>query len=102
MSSTYAYTANHGANTVTKIDLSTFTTVGSDLTVGSAPVSVTVDPSGTYAYVANISASTVTKINLSTFTTVGSDLTVGSSPYSIAIAIAIAPVISSGFFAYFG
>ena len=75
--STYAYTANYGDNTVTKINLSTFATVGSALSVGSNPYSITIDPSGTYAYVANESDSTVTKINLSTFATVGSALHFG-------------------------
>ena len=82
----YAYVANFGGGTVTKINLSTFLTVGSALAVGSGPYSIAIDPAGAYAYVANYSGGTVTKINLSTFTTVGSALTVGSSPQSIAIA----------------
>jgi YVTN family beta-propeller protein len=81
---TYAYVANEGG-TVTKINLSTFATVGSALAVGSNPHSIAIDPTGTYAYVANYGASTVTKINLSTFLTVGSALAVGSSPFGIAI-----------------
>ena len=63
----YAYTANYGGSTVTKIDLSTFLTVGSALTVGSSPYSIAIDPTGTYAYMANYGGSTVTKINLCTF-----------------------------------
>ena len=82
----YAYTANEGGNSVTKIDLSTFTAVGTALAVGSNPFSIAIDPTGTYAYTANYSGNSVTKINLSTFLTVGSALTVGSGPYSIAIA----------------
>ena len=81
----YAYTANYGSNTVSKIDLSTFTTVGSALAVGAGPDAIAIDPSGTYAYTVNYTASTVSKINLSTFTTVGSALAVGASPYAIAI-----------------
>jgi hypothetical protein len=81
----YAYTANYGASTVTKINLSTFATVGSALAVGSYPYSIAVDPAGTFAYVANYNSSTVTKINLSTFLTVGSALAVGSDPYAIAV-----------------
>ena len=81
----YAYVANNGANSVTKINLSTFLTVGSALAVGSNPYSIAIDPTGTYAYVANDGANTVTKINLSTFLTVGSALAVGSDPVSIAI-----------------
>jgi DNA-binding beta-propeller fold protein YncE len=83
--SIYAYTANEGASTVTKINLSTFTTVGSALAVGSDPRSIAIDSTSTYAYTANSGASTVTKINLSTFTAVGSALAVGSGPFSIAI-----------------
>ena len=41
----YAYTANEGAGTVTKINLSTFLTVGSALTVGSNPYSIAIAPS---------------------------------------------------------
>src|SRR5487761_2057368 len=85
MAGTYAYVANYTASTVSKIDLSTFTAVGSALAVGTGPVSIAIDPSGTYAYVANNGASTVSKINLSTFTTVGSALAVGTHPQSIAI-----------------
>jgi YVTN family beta-propeller protein len=81
----FAYTANYGASTVTKINLATFLTVGSALAVGSDPYSIAIDPAGAYAYVANAGDSTVTKINLSTFLTVGSALAVGSDPYAIAI-----------------
>jgi YVTN family beta-propeller protein len=79
------YVTNQYANTVTKINLSTFATVGSALPVGSSPYSIAVDPTGTYAYVANEGDSTVTKINLSTFSVVGSALPVGSQPESIAV-----------------
>ena len=97
----YAYTANESASTVTKIDLSTFTTVGSALAVGSNPYSIAIDPTGTYAYTANESASTVTKIDLSTFTTIGGALTVGTNPFSIAIATA--PKIANyGFLMFMG
>jgi DNA-binding beta-propeller fold protein YncE len=81
----FAYTANYGASTVTKINLATFLTVGSALAVGSLPQSIAIDPAGAFAYTANYGASTVTKINLATFLTVGSALAVGSDPYSIAI-----------------
>ena len=50
MSSTYAYVANYTASTVTKINLSTFSAVGSALAVGTNPRSIAIDPSGTYAY----------------------------------------------------
>ena len=91
--STYAYVVNNGGPTVSKIDLSTFTTVGSALAVGTSPYGIAIDPSGAYAYVANSSSNTVSKIDLSTFTIVGSALTVGTGP----IAIAIDP---SGTYAY--
>ena len=98
MALAYAYVANSDDNTVSKINLSTFTAVGSALAVGSHPYSIAIDPTGTYAYVANYSDNTVTKINLSTFTAVGSALAVGSEPFSIAIAKAI----SSTFFPLLG
>ena len=95
--STYAYVANSDDNTVSKINLSTFTAVGSALAVGTHPYSIAIVPTSTYAYVANFTDSTVTKINLSTFLTVGSALAVGSGPYSIAIDSKSA-TINSGFF----
>ncbi len=52
----YAYTANYTASTVTKINLSTFLTVGSALTVGTGPFDIAIDPTGTYATVAGASA----------------------------------------------
>ena len=84
--STYAYVPSFWYNTVTKINLSTFTVVGS-LTVGSgrSDMAMAIDNTSTYAYVTNNDDSTVTKINLSTFTVVGSALTVGNGPISIAI-----------------
>ena len=42
----YAYTANYGGNSVTQINLSTFLTVGSALTVGSGPYSIAIAPTG--------------------------------------------------------
>ena len=83
--STFAYVANNVGNSVTKINLSTFATVGSALAVGSSPIAIAIDSTNTYAYVANFTGNSVTKINLSTFTAVGSALTVGSNPVSIAI-----------------
>ena len=97
---TYAYVTNEGANTVSKIDLSTFTTVGSALAVGTNPLGIAIDATNTYAYVTNISASTVSKINLSTFTTVGSALAVGANP--LGIAIAPTPKTNSNFFIFMG
>ena len=41
--SIYAYTTNAGGSTVTKINLSTFLTVGSALAVGSHPCSIACD-----------------------------------------------------------
>jgi DNA-binding beta-propeller fold protein YncE len=80
-----AYVTNVGGNTVTKIDLSTFTTVGSALAVDTDPYGITIDSTNTYAYVTNNGDGGVTKINLSTFSTVGSSLAVGPYPWGIAI-----------------
>ena len=47
---TYAYVANYSDSTVTKINISTFTTVGSALAVGTNPSSIAIQsvsaPSG--------------------------------------------------------
>ncbi|MGP8179653.1 MAG: YncE family protein, partial [Acidimicrobiales bacterium] len=52
----YAYVANYGG-TVTKINLSTFLTVGSALTVGTGPYSIAIAPSGATSITAAVSAS---------------------------------------------
>ena len=48
-----------------KINLSTFTVVGSPLTVTGVQT-MAIDSTSTYAYTANYNNNTVTKINLST------------------------------------
>ena len=62
----YACVTNYNDDTVTKINLSTFTT--QTITVGDKPEFIRIDPSGTYAYVTysiSSSADNVTKIRLS-------------------------------------
>ncbi|HEY5304560.1 MAG TPA: YncE family protein [Acidimicrobiales bacterium] len=81
---TNAYVTNQGAGTVTKVNLSTFTIVGSPLAVGSDTQGI-VCLGSTFAYVVSQNSNTVSLINLSTFTVVGSPLTVGSTPRQIAL-----------------
>ena len=88
---TYAYTANSGASTVSKIDLSTFLTVGSALGVGSGPYGIAIDPTNTYAYVWNDTDFSVSKVDLSTLLWVA-NIVVGTRPHSIAIAVGLNPM----------
>ena len=55
---TYAYVANTGGGTVSKINLSTFTVVGTALAVGSVPQGITIAPAsksnaGFFAFMGN-------------------------------------------------
>jgi len=63
---------------------------GSPFAAGSAPISVTVDPSGRFAYVANYGADTVSAYTINTFTgalreVAGSPFAAGISPYSVTV-----------------
>jgi DNA-binding beta-propeller fold protein YncE len=94
MATSPVYVANVNDGTISKIDTSTFTVVGSALAIGGrpsvpgtdyGPYVIAIDPAGTYAYVANYNTNNVTKISLASFTVVGSLLTVGAGPQSIVI-----------------
>ena len=85
---TYAYVGFYthlgsGADYVSQINLSTFTTV-STITVQYQAGCVVLDPTGTYLYAVNYGSNSVSKIAVSTFTVV-STLTVGSYPTWMAI-----------------
>jgi len=77
----FAYVANSGSGTVSKIKLAddTVTTIA----VGLVPYGVAINPAGSFAYVANSGSGTVSKIKLAddTVTTIA----VGSSPRGVAI-----------------
>src|SRR5665213_1124573 len=93
---TFAYVADFGASTVSKIDLSTNAVVGSPISLpaNSYPCRIAIDSSGTYAYVSDYGSANggvggvdaVSKIDLSTFTLVSTlPLPNGSNPEQIAV-----------------
>ena len=81
----FAYVANFNGNTVSVIDTTSNTVVGSPINVGSEPAAIAITPNGEFAYVANSGSNTVSVINTSTNTVVGSPIGVGSIPIAIAI-----------------
>jgi YVTN family beta-propeller protein len=80
---TFAYVANTGSNSVSKIDLANNTVVAT-ISVGTSPYEVAINPLGTFAYVANMNSGTVSKIDMATDTVVAT-ITVGSIPHGVAI-----------------
>src|SRR4051794_5561600 len=72
-----AYITNSGSNTVSVIDTTTNTLVGSPITVGGSPIGVAVTPDGSKVYVANNQDGTVSLISTATDTVVGSPIPVG-------------------------
>ncbi len=79
----YAYVANAGSGTVSVIDVTTNTVVGT-VTVGSGPYGVATTPGGSTAYVTNSGSNSVSVIDVATNTVVGT-VTVGKSPEGVAI-----------------
>ena len=79
---TFAYVANSGSASVSKINLAT-DTVATTITVGTSPGGVAINPAGTFAYVTQYGG-TVSKINLATDTVVAT-ISVGSGSGSVAI-----------------
>src|ERR1700690_3836552 len=79
-----AYVANDDIpGTITVINTSTNSVVGTPISVGAAPLGVVVNPAGTFVYVANSATNTVSIIN--TQTSGVQTITVGNNPYGIAI-----------------
>jgi DNA-binding beta-propeller fold protein YncE len=68
-SGAFAYVAitGPGSNSVRKIDLSTFKTVGQPVKVGQGPRMVVIDSAGSFAYTPNYLGRSVTRIALSKF-----------------------------------
>ncbi|MGA9140126.1 MAG: SdrD B-like domain-containing protein, partial [Methanocella sp.] len=62
----FAYVTNAGSNSVSVIDTSTNTVVGSPIPVGGAPVDVAITPDGTRVYVTNQASASVSVIDTST------------------------------------
>lgn len=80
---TYAYITNKGSNTMSIIDVSTNTVVGTvAIGVGTAPYAVAILPTGN-AYIANNGSGTVTVFSTTSNTIIGA-ITVGAGPLSIA------------------
>ena len=77
------YVANYGDNTVSVIDTSTNTVVGSPITVGSLPVAVAYASSNGDIYVVNEGDSSVSVIDTS-YNTVTTTIPVGYEPYGVA------------------
>jgi YVTN family beta-propeller protein len=74
----FAYVANEGDNTVSVIDTTTNTVVGTPILVGTAPWGVAVTPDGKHAYVANLNSNNISAIDTATNTVVG--IPVGANP----------------------
>lgn len=82
----YGYVCNTGSDSVTKIDLSTFTVSGSPLAVTGA-WKIVIDSGTAFAYVTGSSTGLVYQIDLSTFTVVNSVAVIIGSAYCDEIAI---------------
>jgi YVTN family beta-propeller protein len=78
-----AYVTNAGSNTVSVINTSTNSVMGS-VAVGPNPVSIAVSPSASAAYVTNAGSNSVSVIDTGALTLIKS-LTVGGNPLSIVI-----------------
>jgi len=79
----FAYITNYGSNNVSVIDTST-NTVTANVTVGTEPYGVAVNPAGTRVYVSNYLSNNVSVINTST-NTVTANVTVGTKPIGVAV-----------------
>ena len=80
------YVPNGGINTVSVIDTTTNTVVGSPIVVGNTPLGIAFDPVHDRMYVTNLNSNTVSVIDTNTNTVVGSPILVGNGPYAIAFA----------------
>jgi YVTN family beta-propeller protein len=78
-----AYVANAGANTVSVIDTTTNTVVGSAIAVGTLPVGVAVTPDGSQVYVTNVLDDTVSVIATASNTV--TTIPVGLAPFGMAM-----------------
>ncbi len=79
----FAYVANNSDGAVSVIDLATGDTV-TTITVGTAPVGVTLNPAGTTAYVSNFGSGTVSVIDTASNTATAT-ITVGAEPELLAV-----------------
>ncbi|HEY8903659.1 MAG TPA: beta-propeller fold lactonase family protein [Chthoniobacterales bacterium] len=82
----FAYTSNRDSNTISVIDLSSFSVVQTAST-GNSPFGLVLSPDGTRLYVANHFANTISVFSVSTGQlTPTATISVGESPRGIAIA----------------
>jgi YVTN family beta-propeller protein len=80
-----AYITNSTANTVSVIDTTMNTVIGSPVTVGTHPYGVAVTPDGSKVYVTNANSGTVSVIATASNTVVSSPITVGTAPEGVAV-----------------
>ena len=78
----HAYVTNSSDGTVSVIDTSTNTVVGSPIPVGSLPIGIAITKDGTHAYVVNDGSNNVSVLATASKTTVA----VGTSPFGVGIA----------------
>jgi YVTN family beta-propeller protein len=76
---------NWNSGTVSVIDTTTNTVVGTVFAVGLSPGELVVHPNGTRIYVANYWSGTVSVIDTATDTLVGMPIAVGTNPRSVAV-----------------
>jgi 6-phosphogluconolactonase (cycloisomerase 2 family) len=87
----FAYAANYSSSTISvyTIDQTTgaLTLVGTPVTAGHGPYSVTVDPSGRFAYAANYHSGNISVYTIDqttgALTTVGTPVAAGTGPISV-------------------
>jgi YVTN family beta-propeller protein len=72
-------------NTVSVIDTTANTVVGSPITVGNSPRGVAVSPDGSKVYITNAFSNSVSVIDTATNTVVGSPIPVGTFPLGVAV-----------------
>ncbi len=85
-----AYVANFGADTVSVIDTSSNTVVGSPITVGPRPLAVALTPDGKHLYVANSNIGnagqgSVSVVDTSTNAVVASIPNIGTEPIGVTV-----------------
>ena len=80
-----AYVANKTSNTVTVIDTTTNTVVGTPIPVGSAPTAWGWTRRVHRAYVARQGSNNVTVIDTTTNTVVGTPIPVGTDPFAVGV-----------------
>lgn len=84
----FTYVANFGSNSVSVIDTTAASVVGSPISTGGAghnPSAIAITPSGSFAYVATQVSNSVVVINTGTNTVVGSGISVAGTPTSVIV-----------------